>query len=290
MGAVAMWLGCHRGPPEAQVAGQTFVRCGQFDPPPPRAEKVGALTMRVTDRLLEIGAPPDLRVAAFSGPVGSALAEEDLAQLAGSGAQLALYLGGLGDSDAIALQNLTRLAALRLPTLFVAGGADRASIVRGAFEALDEPARAYVLHASGLREVRIGAQRFVVVAGAALGRYARDDQACGFSEDDLTQIGQALRAGGPERPWLLSWHAPAGRGVATGDGGIDVGSPELAAAFEVAGAISAFPEVAAARPSRDGHACVVRRLARTGTLRGDGSRLGAGLTLLTLSDGLVRAP
>lgn len=270
------------------MVGQTFVRCAQVDPPAPRSVQVGALHVHIEGRELTVTAPSAMRIAAFTGPVGGALADEDLAHLRGSGAQLALYLGGLGDTEETARKNVARLAALRLPTLFIAGGDDRLPVLTAAFDGLDEATRDYVLHVSGIRTMRIDGLRLAVVAGAALGRYARDATACGFLEEDLTSVRDAL---GGDDAWLLSWHAPAGRGATTGFGLPEVGSPELAAAFRIRGAVSAFPEVSAGRPMSAAHALVVPRLARTGTIRGDGSRLGAGLSLLAVTpDGLVPAP
>jgi hypothetical protein len=271
------------------VVGQTFARCSQFAPPTARSVQLGALRMQIDGRALTITAPSATRVAAFTGPVGATFAEEDLAHLGGSGAQLALYLGGLGDTEDVARINLTRVAALRLPTLFIAGGDDRVPVLTAAFESLDDTARDYVVHASGVRVLLINGVRFAVVAGAALGRYARDPTACGFTEEDLTEVRAAL--GGDEPPWLLSWHAPAGRGATAGVGLPEVGSPELAAAFVVRGAVSAFPEVLAGRPMSAAHALVVPRLSRTGIIQGDGSRLGAAVALLSLTpNGLVQTP
>ena len=273
------------------MAGQSFVRCGQLDPPQAREATVAGLTLRVDGRVLTILTPGAIRIAAFAGPVGSTFTDADIARLKGSRAQLALFMGGLGDTEALARANLAQLATVRLPTLFIAGGDDRASVIEAAFDALDPSARDYMIHASGLRELRIGTLRFAVVAGAALGRYARDGQACGFTAEDLTEIAQAVAAGGADRPWLLSWHAPSGRGVSSSFGSTEVGSPVLAAALDVAGSVSAFPEVEAGRPMSSQAAIVVPRLSPTGTLRVDGSRVGAGLTVLALRpEGLVQVP
>ena len=54
--------------------------------------------------------------------------------------------GGLGDTLETASAIVTALAALRVPTLFIPGGADRLELVDAAFEELDGQAAEFMLH------------------------------------------------------------------------------------------------------------------------------------------------
>src|SRR5690606_8023368 len=147
------------------------------------------------------------------GPVGARLSSAELAQLAASKAALFLYLGGLGDTAEMAAANLSALASLRVPTLFLAGGVDRLPVVQSAFEQLDEASSAFLIDISGLRELRFERERFAIVPGAAQGRYTLDETGCGFTEDDLSELREAFGPAGQERRWLLAWNAPSGWGV-----------------------------------------------------------------------------
>ncbi|MDB4975655.1 MAG: hypothetical protein JWN48_3996 [Myxococcaceae bacterium] len=246
---------------------------------------------------MRIDGARDLRIAAFTGPVGAALERSDLELLTRARPGLVLYLGGLGDSEKIARQNLTSLGALHVPTLFVAGGADRLAVVEAAFAALGEGERDTLFHASGLRELRVGSDRFVIVPGAPLGRYALDAESCGLTTDDLEQLqDEAQQSGaslGKTRTWLLSWQAPAGAGVAEGFGQTELGSPELQAlgtALGSVGGLFAYPE-AGPTPAQPLTVWVVPRLSRVGSLRADGSRLHAQVVSLVLSaKGLIPSP
>lgn len=289
-------VGCRCTSLEGESDGQRYLRCGQADAPAARQQRVGRLTVELKERSLAISAALPLRVAAFAGPVGTALDSTDLALVRAAKPELVLYLGGLGDDVGVAQKNLTSLAALRVPTLFVAGGEDRWPVVEAAFAALSDSEREVLISASGLREVRIGRDRFVVAAGAPLGRYARDDESCGLGAADLEDIQAAAAQGEPApRTWLLSWHAPAGFGVSEGLASSELGSPDLqalAVAVGAKGGLFAFPESQAGR-ARDAEplALVVPRLGRLGTQRADGSRLAARVTSLILSaDGLRTTP
>jgi hypothetical protein len=214
---------------------------------------------------------------------------------------LLLFLGGLGDDVAAASANLAGVAALRVPTVFVAGGSDRVPVIEEAFASLPADAAELMLHGSGLRELRLGNERFAVVAGSPLGRYALDDQACGFSVDDLNDVREAITGSAEgavrsKRVSLLAWGAPSGWGLSHASG-VDVGSPELfalAQAISAQGGLFAYPEIRAGEALRDkrrkGVAAVVPRLGRLGSTRADGGRLPSSLMLLVLTqEGLVPA-
>lgn len=289
--ALCTLLGCRCSRLEAEVEGQKFVRCAQASAPPEGTHTLGKLSLRVEERTLTIDAPGPLAIAAFSGPLAR-LAGEQRAALAG--VELAVMLGGLGESEEVALHNLRSLAAVGPPVLFIAGGNDRLAVVEAALAALDEATRARIVHATALRELRIGADRFVIVPGAALGRYAMDEKACGFTLGDLEEIEQAARGGTATRTWLLSWHAPAGFGVSDGFGHVDVGSPDLrglALSLAMKGGIYAYPEGQAGQAVLQPFALVVPRLGELGTLANDGSRMPSGFARLRLGpEGLVHAP
>jgi hypothetical protein len=172
-------------------------------------------------------------------------------------------------------------------------------VVEAAFEELEDEASELLIDGSGLRELRIGKDRFGLVPGAALGRYAIDDQGCGFDPDDLDEIESALGNGkGKDRLWLVAWNAPAGWGLTRGRGNTEVGSPELqqlAQRLGVQGGLFAYPETqvfsAGKAPDSAGLALVVPRLGRTGAQRSDGGFVPPTLaTLMVGESGLVAAP
>jgi hypothetical protein len=285
-------LGC-RSSLSGEVEGQKFVRCAQLDPPAERSYRAGELVLTVRGRALEVSAQGPLRIAAFTGPIGVALSGQDTALLTADRPQLALYLGGLGDTEALARDNLTRLAKLRIPTLFVAGGADRRAILEAAFASLPEAERDWIIDGTGLRELRVGDQRFVIAAGAPLGRYAVDEQGCGLTIEDVSAIQAAAAERAARRTYLLAWHAPAGLGITSGQGGVELGHPDLtglAKAVRAEGGLFAFPEPQSS-PAPVARAWVVPRLGRPGTQRSDGSRLRSQLGRYELTvDGLSPRP
>ncbi|MDB4990765.1 MAG: hypothetical protein JWN04_5943 [Myxococcaceae bacterium] len=299
-----MWLhlltafGCHgRGclgdELQGEVDGQRFLRCAQVAAPSGRSVRLGPLQLTIDGRVLSIEGASELRVTAFTGPVGAAFERSDLEQLTRSRPGLVFYLGGLGDDLATARQNLASLAALRVPTLFVAGGADRLPVIEAAFAALGEGERDTLLNASGLREVRIGSDRFIPVAGAPFGRYARDEQSCGLDNDDFEQIQASARERSAMRTWLVSWQAPAGASLSDGFGGAELGSPDLkalATAVEASGGLYAYPEGQVLQ-AQSASSWIVPRLSRVGAQQADGSRLrGQVLSLVLTTKGLVFTP
>jgi hypothetical protein len=269
-----------------------FKRCAQADAPRERTLNTPALALELKDRVLELKPKGPLRIAAFTGPVGAALSRTDMARLTQAAPALVLWLGGLGDSAEVAAANLAALATLHVPVLFVAGGADRLSLVESAFDDLEGEAAERLIHGSALRELRVGKDRFAIVPGAPDGRYALDEEACGFVSDDLDDLREALPGSFSGRTWLLSWAAPAGLGITRGFGGAEVGSAalgELARALHAHGGLHAYPEVLADVPAKAGKggglSLVVPRLGRTGSLHGDGGRLPRALRVLVLDAG-----
>jgi hypothetical protein len=249
----AVWLACSlpgcSGELKGEVDGVKFMRCAQTKPAA-RSYRAGEIQLTVADRTLEVRAPSPLQITAFTGPVGRAFTGEDVAQLEG----LAIWLGGLGDTEQLARENLTRIAARRVPTVFIAGGADRLSVIEKAFEELPEDVP--IIQGSGLRVMRVGARSFAIAAGAPNGRYAIDEQGCGLTPADVASLEDEASAG---RPQLLSWHAPNGESGRLGAFWRAIGEPVT---------LSAFPE---AQDPDD--AWTVPRLGAPGTQRRDGARL-----------------
>ncbi len=294
MGA-SLLPGCSCSRLRDEVDSFEFTRCAERSPPKARRVKLSDLELEVAERVVSVRTQGDLRIAAFTGPVGSVLTRSDLATLSATKARLLLFLGGLGDSAEMAAQNLASVAALRIPTLFVPGGADRLEVVDEAFSQLDEAHAEWMVHASGIRELKLKKDSFFVLPGAAFGRYALDEKSCGFNQADLDALADAADGAGKGR-FLLAWNAPAGWGV-TAAAAHDVGSEELAKMAKAIGArggLFAYPEAQAfelGQGPEGGLSLVVPRLGRTGSQRANGGRVpGTVATLMLTSEGLSPAP
>lgn len=293
---VSQLAACRCARTSGEVDDLKFVRCAQSAAPTARRVTSGELELELNERVLSLRARDGLRVAAFTGPVGGTLSRADLALLAAAKPGLVLFLGGLGDDVDAASANLSGLSALHVPTLFIPGGADRLETVEAAFAKLPGEAGQLLVQGAGLRELRLGHERFAIVPGSPLGRYAIDDGACGFTADDLNDVREALadNTAKAKRTWLLSWGAPSGWGVSSALGH-DVGSPELfalAQALHAHGGLFAYPETQAGQTARDkkrpGPALVVPRLGRMGVTRADGGRLPSTVLMLLLTpEGLI---
>jgi hypothetical protein len=285
-----------------------YIRCLSADPPPARRWKLGALGLEIEGRNLTLrGLPRKLRVAAFSGPAFSTGSPRNpIQRLARAGADIALMLGGAGDRPSDAARTLELLGKLDFPTLVLAGGRDCWPHLRSAFASLDGRSKDRVIDITTLAAVRIGSDSLLPVAGADDGRYAFDNDACGFGKADLESRVSLLGSGHKERRWLVSWETP-GRGgkhsPAVTSGGIDVGSAALARFAEqtnVRGGVFGWPFVQVFRPwgSRgEGRSVfdeplgdlrvVVPRIAGPAMERDDGSRQMPGFTMLLFSaDGI----
>ncbi len=294
---VSLLSGCSCSPLREEVDSFAFTRCAERSPPKPRRVKAQDLELEIAERVVSIRAQGDLRIAAFTGPIGAVFTRADLAVLAATKARVLLYLGGLGDTPDMASQNLSALAALRIPTVFVPGGADRLEVVDAAFSQLDDANAEWMVHASGIRELKLKKDSFFVLPGAAFGRYALDERSCGFTQADLDALAEAAEGAGKGRAFLLAWNAPAGWGLSTGAGGHDVGSEELAKLAKtigVRGGLFAYPEAQAfelGSATQGGLSLVVPRLGRTGSQRANGGRVpGTVATLILTGEGLSPAP
>ena len=293
LAVLVVFPGCTCGGLSGSEGPVDYTRCTNAEPPEVEAS-VGELKLRSEDRTLHLEGPGALRVAAFTGPVGASLDAADLAPLRASQPQLVLWLGGLGEDAKQGAANLNTVAALGAPVLFLAGGADRLPVVEEAFEALEADIAARVLHVSGVRAIRAGDDVLGLMPGSALGRYAIDEDACGFGPSDVSELAEALEEE-KGRTWLLSWDTPSGWDLSSGFGGVEAGSPDLHALVSqrgLYGGLSAYPEGQAGAVRVDektpGLRAVVPRLGPSGSNRADRSRgESAVLALNWGADGLV---
>ncbi|MFI5305821.1 MAG: hypothetical protein ACHQ53_00635 [Polyangiales bacterium] len=265
--------------------------------------------LQIRDRVLTVtpqGASWTL--AAFAGPgLGAPPTPAVAAALAAAHPDLMLLLGDLGDRPATAKATLAALATVPAPTLLVGGGRDTPARIADAIAAL-RAGTERIIDATGLREVRLGSDTLIPVAGALDGRYAVEERACGYALEDLKRLAKEV-AGGPGRRWLIGWEAPGLGGVSSvsrTDQGVDVGSPALAQLgmrLGAPGGLFAWPHVQAGRPTSTGgnsrlaagepakdFQLVVPRLSGPAVERADGSMLPSGFALLRLdSSGLALA-
>lgn len=284
-----------------------FVRCPKLDAPKARTWKVGETGLALKDRDLELtGLARPFAIAAFAGPApGKGLSVGALGTVRGASPKLVLALGGFGDTEADTLATLKALATLPVPVLLLQGGRDRPAFVSSALEHLDAD---NLIDVSALARVRIGSDVLVPLAGAAHGRYAIDEAACGHALDDLKALATLLGARpAHERRFLLAWEAPGQGGafaVARDVRGVDTGDPdlaELARRIGAPGGLFAWPHVRAAEPAAQGGATriapgqsfedfqlVVPRIAGPPLTPSSGSALSAGAALLTLDDAGLR--
>jgi hypothetical protein len=266
-----------------------FERCAASDPPASRTFHAGALSLQIDERVLTVSSKEaTVEIVAFTGPIGGPLTRSELAQVSDAAPELVIMLGGLGDTEEAASTSLAGLSALAVSTVFIPGGADHREIVEDAFDGLTNKDHDLLVNGSGLRELRIGRDSFAILPGAAFGRYARDDESCGFDATELESLSEAFEAHDKQRLWLLSWEAPAGWGLSAGLGGTETASPALRKAVDdmkITGGLFAFPENAVGVPSTSpagGLAWVVPRLGRTGATRTSGGRVASGVASLTL--------
>jgi hypothetical protein len=269
-----------------------YARCLAAPPPPARSGRIGDIAFKLQDRALALTPKHwPLRVAAFSGAgFGGPARASGLARLRESRADLLLMLGGLGESEPTAQASAKALAALGLPLLLVLGGRDSWRISQAAVEALGDSS---IINATALRQVSIANNTLVPIAGAEQGRYAVNEEACGFGRKDLEAAAKELgRAGSSERRWLISWQAPAAQGplpsAARSEAGMELGSTSLGRFGERIGAIGALCAWPAGRqePLPDGPLTsrVVPRLFGPRLERPDGSRVAPGFLLIELDD------
>lgn len=287
-------LGCSCGGDGGlRVSGDTgYVRCLAADPPSARTWALGSLRLVLEERRLVVeGAPRAARIAVFTGPVSDGAVRA----LRRSRPTIAVVIGSIAATPREASASLRSLAALEVPVLVIAGGADRHDALEGAFDALEGDARDRVLDATPLRAIRIGAIELVPAAGAPDGRYAISSEACGLSADDVGAIADAV--GAPERGvkrYLVSWAGPRGGGAVTrGLAGVEAGSPlvaDLADRIEAEGVVFAWPVEPTVAVTHDPLRVLAPPLSGAWIELADGTRRAPGATVLTVSgDGLLVA-
>ncbi len=273
-----------------------FVRCLAAPPAASRSWHVGRLSFALSERVLTVrGAHDPLRLAVFSGAgFGAPPDASKVQELRHADVDLVVMLGGLGESDASATTTMSVLGALPQPVLFVAGGRDTLGRVAQAFDAAAKTAPR-VLDATRLREIRVGNDTLLPIAGAEAGRYSVSDDGCGYSPADLhARAAELGSAAAGVRRWLLSWQAPAGGGkeaVARTPEGVDVGAPVLAdfvAHVGAVGGLHAWPH-ARIETSQSGRLrLVVPRLFGPTAERLDGSLPAPAFVKLELGDAGLR--
>jgi hypothetical protein len=293
-GWVCAACACSAWSPDAKLregGPNPYVRCLAGAPPRERTGRAGDISFAVKGQSLTLTAQRlPLRVAAFSGAgFGALLSGTDLARLQQLEPDLIVVLGGLGEREASVETNARALAKLGRLVVFVAGGRDRSSVIRPALAALGHDSN--LVDATTLHRISIENNTFIPVAGADQGRYAIDEDACGFAGTDLEALSKDLgTAQGGERRWLLSWNAPADSDSSSGpvhtETGVDIGSDLLGTFRERVGALgvlSAWPvaraEVRAVGPLNER---IVPRLFGPRLERSDGAQVEAGVLALEL--------
>jgi len=261
--------------------------------------------MTSSDRELVVdGIRPPFRFVAFSGPAYSSVEiDQKLSEISKKKPVFGFLLGGVGDEQKTAIRTIKALAKLRFPVFVLAGGRDSWPVITAAYSSLDRAARDRVIDLNPIRSVRIAKDVFVPIAGAAEGRYARGQRACGFSKEDLKQISEELGGEEGSRRWLLSWQLPAvdaPHSLGRTTTGVDLGDSDLGAFAEeikAQGGLFSWPYVQVMSPissitgrtipvgdaARDLY-LVVPRLVGPAMECEDGSYVSAGFAVLRLSD------
>lgn len=259
--------------------------------------QVGAVHIERTGRQLSVqSAAGVLDIVAFAGPAPGRLGKAVAALKQGPAPDLALLIGGVGDELAAATDTLTLLSALPFPTLVLPGGRDPLEALKDAWDGLSAAQRTRIWLLAGHHLLQLGEHQFVLVAGAEDGRYALQEDVCGFDANSLQHLMGSLAAPAPSGGrWLLSWTAPAGKetpAVARTPAGLEVGSSTLAgfaANIHAQGGLFAWPAVRAAEPMDGagaelsapaeldhGFFAVVPRLGGPALQRADGSQVAPG--------------
>lgn len=271
-------VGCGSCGEELRVEGDhPYVRCVQVEPEESEWES-GGLSFAVDGRELQItGEVPS--AVAFALTPGAELGELPEAPLR-------IVLGGFARDAASAERLLTALAE-KGPTLLLPGGEDDTAVMDDTLSEVDSLA---LVDLRGIHRVRFGGHEWVPVPGALDGRYARGDDACGFSADDLAK----LDLPDPEAPrHLLTWAAPVGAGpLARGLEGVGVGQEALDTFAErvgAKGALFAWPrrEVASDHALAEGVTHVAVPVWGRIVEGPDGSWTAGGVAVLELEEGAL---
>lgn len=252
-------VGCSCGDELAdlRVEGR-YVRCFAADAPETRSWRHGAVELRSDGRALTLsGIEAPARLALGTGPLDEAAA----AALREVEPDVVLLLGPLPES----------VPEFSFPVLLLPGGSDRPNP-----ELADG---AGIIDASPYRTVSVAGVELVLVPGAPEGRYALDEDRCGFGDDDVDawEQGEAARV-------LVSWAAPTG---VPGLEGAESGSALVARIAErtgAEGAVFAWPYEAAGMHGTEPLRIGVRPLSGPLRVAASGAPVPSGPTVLALSE------
>jgi len=152
---------------------------------PRTLETKGGRRIEIEERLAHFGSAP-LRIAAFRGAPGHAL-DEMGESVREERVDLLLLLGSLGRERREIQQLLEAVLAIGPPLLLIPGGDDSLKELDRAIGSLDEEARKRLLDGRRLHAVIAAERAVVVVPGAPDGRFAYNDDACGYRSSDLKE-------------------------------------------------------------------------------------------------------
>jgi hypothetical protein len=267
--------GCTCGSVAPRVSGpHPYVRCALVTPRE-LDRTLGSTRVVVAGRDATItGNAWPLRVALTRGPAPfSSEGQAEAAALRAAEPHVIVVQGGLdsGEGDPF----LREVGALGVPTLVLSGGRDH---VRTSMLGADS-----LILVDGLDRIRIGALTLVPLPGVFEGRYALDEDSCGFDAEDLSRRSAGLGERAPgEARILVSFQAPRARGV---EGDVEV--PALLDFERAIGSrfgLHAWPDCAGV----DEHRACARRASGMPTVSSEGDVVPARpMLLLVAEDGAV---
>ncbi len=213
-----------------------YVRCALREPVL-ETEAIGEVELSLDGRILDVRGLTE--ASAF------AVGEGSLAELP---AGPVVVIGGFARNESLA-ERVAEALGDRL-ALLLAGGEDDPEIIDDVFDADN------FIDLRGVHVIALESWDWVVLPGAADGRYALGDEACGYGDADVEALRETLEGRDRPRMWL-SWNAPAN--VADlGFEGVHVGDPRLDLAT---GGLFAFPATTSGTNAAEGleHAVSVPR-------------------------------
>lgn len=264
-GLVLMLLsGCGGCGADERVEGpHPYVRCTLREPVV-EASAVEGVELSLDGRILH--------VRGLTAATAFAVGEGSLAELP---AGPVVVLGGYARNEELA-ERVADALGQRL-ALLLPGGEDDPEIIDDVFDADN------FVDLRGVHVLAFESWDWVVLPGAADGRYAFGDAACGYGDADIEALRETLDGRDRPRMWL-SWNAPAN--VADlGFEGVHVGDPRLDLA---SGGLFAFPGTTSGLTAVEGleHAVSVPRWGGFNE-RHDGTPVAPGvLDLQVLDEGL----
>ena len=207
---------------------------------------LGGLSIQGNARKLKInGLKNGSRIAFFSGPAPFRQSiRPALSRLAKEHVRLAVVLGNLGDRREEIKALVNELSDAKFPSLIMAGGRDEYNLLKKVFSELRNKSVLHVVNAYAYWMLSLDSESWVMVSGAAGGRYARKNRACAFEKHDLKEIGSLARSAVQTPTALLSWASARSesntRGLFQREGG-NAWLKEFADQLEIPLRISAWP-------------------------------------------------